>query len=445
MEKKQFFKALFMLGVPIALQNLIVNGLNFLDTIMIGRLGGLEIAAVGLANQIFFIFSVVMFGVCSGTAVFTAQFWGDKNLDGFNKATAAGLLFSVVPTLVMFGLAFFFPEMVMGLFTQDQELIALSSRYLKVASFSYLFAAGAFLYEQVMKSSEQVRFPLYVSMVAFGVNTILNYLLIFGHFGFPAMGVEGAALATVISRMVEFSLVIGLIFLRNMPGAIHAKSFQHIDQKYLKNFMYVVGPVILNEISWVLGISMYMAVYGRMSAQAVTVVSITITVERLLQVLYFGLGGASSIMIGNILGTRDKEMAQRYGARLLRVSFWGGMLLGLLMILLAPIVVMPFNIDSETTLMTIRTIRVMGLAVGIRSYNITMITGVLRAGGDTRYCLMLDTVGVWLVALPLGYLAGLVWGLPVYWVYFIFIAEDFFKIVVGTLRFRSKKWINVLT
>lgn len=159
MELKKFYKSLLLLGVPIALQNLIVNGLNFLDTVMIGQLGGLEIAAVGLGNQIFFIFAVILFGIVSGTSVFTAQFWGDKNLRGFNKATAMGLIFTVVPTVIMFGLAFFMPRQVMGLFTHDQELLALASKYLRIASFSYLFTGAAYLYETVMKSAGKVRFP----------------------------------------------------------------------------------------------------------------------------------------------------------------------------------------------------------------------------------------------------------------------------------------------
>lgn len=445
MELKKFYKSLLLLGVPIALQNLIINGLNFLDTVMIGRLGGIEIAAVGLANQVFFVFIVILFGIVSGTSVFTAQYWGDKNIRDFNKATAMGLIFTVVPTLVMFGFAFLVPEQVMGLFTHDRELVVLASKYLRIASFSYLFTGAAFLYESVMKSAGKVRFPLYVSIVAFGANTLFNYLLIFGKMGLPAMGVEGAALATVLSRIIESALVLGLVFGKQLPGAVHKDSFKIIDKIFMTRFVRIVGPVILNEIVWVVGVTLYMMVYGRMNAQAVTVVSITITVERLLQSLYFGIGGATAIIIGNTLGRRDKELAHLNGGRLLKISFLAGVVLGLLITLLAPVIILPFNIAGDTAALTIKTIRIMGLLVAARSYNITMVTGVLRAGGDTTYCLMLDLIGVWLVALPLGVVAGLWLKLPVHWVYLAFFSEEVFKMVIGTFRFRSRKWINVLT
>lgn len=445
MELKKYYKSLLLLGVPIALQNLIVNGLNFIDTVMIGQLGGLEIAAVGLANQIYFVFSVILFGIVSGTSVFTAQFWGDRNIRDFNKYTALGLIFTVIPTVIMFGLAFFAPEQLMGLFTHDQELIQLASRYLRIASFSYLFTGAAFLYETVMKSAGKVRFPLYVSIVAFGANTLLNYLLIFGKLGLPAMGVEGAALATVCSRIIESALVLGLVFGKQLPGAVHKNSFAMISKRELKRFTSIVGPVMLNEALWVIGVTLYMMVYGRISAQAVTVISITYTVERVLQTLYFGIGGAAAIMIGNTLGRRDRVLAQLNGGRLLRTSFFSGLIIGMVIIALAPIVILPFKISGDTANMAVKTIRIMGLLMAARSFNITLVTGVLRAGGDTRYCLMLDAVGVWLVALPLGALAGLVFKLPVEWVYLAFFSEEAFKIIVGYLRFKSGKWINVLT
>ncbi|QRN85556.1 MATE family efflux transporter [Clostridia bacterium] len=445
MELKKFYKSLIMLGVPIALQNLIINGLNFVDTVMIGQLGGLEIAAVGLANQVYFVFSVILFGIVSGTSVFTAQFWGDKNIRDFNKYTALGLIVTVIPTLIMSGLAFFAPQQLMGLFTHDQALIQLASRYLHIASFSYLFTGAAFLYETVMKSAGKVRFPLYVSIVAFGANTLLNYLLIFGKLGLPAMGVEGAALATVFSRIIESTLVLGLVFGKQLPGAVHKNSFKNISRKEWLRFTNIVGPVILNEALWVIGVTLYMMVYGRISAQAVTVISITYTVERVLQTLYFGIGGAAAIMIGNTLGGRDRKLAQLNGGRLLRTSFLSGLVLGILIIFLAPVVIMPFKVSGATAGLAIKTIRIMGLLMAARSFNITLITGVLRAGGDTRYCLMLDTVGVWAVALPLGALAGLGLKLSVEWVYLAFFSEEAFKIVVGYLRFKSGKWINVLT
>lgn len=445
MELKTFYKSLLLLGVPIALQNLIVNGLNFIDTVMIGRLGGLEIAAVGLANQVFFVFIVILFGIASGTTVFTAQYWGDKNIREFNKATAMGLIFTVVPTLIMFAFAFLVPEKVIGMFSPDKELVSLASRYLRIASFSYLFTGAAFLYESVMKSAEMVRFPLYVSIVAFGANTLFNYLLIFGKMGLPAMGVEGAALATVLSRVIESALVLGLVFGKQLPGAVHRDSFKLIEKKFAQRFVRITGPVILNELIWVVGVTLYMMVYGRMNAQAVTVVSITNTVERLLQALYFGIGGATAIMLGNSLGRRDKDLAHLNGGRLLKVSFVVGVGLGLLITLLAPIIVLPFNIAGDTAALTVKTIRIMGLLVAARSYNITMVTGVLRAGGDTTYCLMLDTIGVWFIALPLGAVAGLWLKLPVHWVYLAFFSEEIFKMVIGTARFRSRKWINVLT
>lgn len=284
-----------------------------------------------------------------------------------------------------------------------------------------------------------------MSIVAFGANTIFNYLLIFGKAGLPAMGVEGAALATVLSRIIESALVLGLVFGKQLPGAVHVRSFKNIDKVFLKRFTSIAGPVIVNETLWVVGVSLFMMVYGRINAQAVTVVSITNTVERVLQTLYFGIGGAAAIMIGNTLGRRDRDLARVNGGRLLRTSFLLGVALGLFIIVLAPVVILPFKIEGTTAALAIKTIRIMGTMMAFRSFNITLVTGVLRAGGDTRYCLMLDTLGVWFVALPLGAIVGLVLGLSVEWVFLAFMSEEVFKFIVGLLRFRSGKWINVLT
>lgn len=445
MERKHFIRLLLTLGVPIALQHLVINSLNFVDTIMIGRLGEMEIAAVGLANQIYFVVNLFIFGICSGSAVFTAQYWGCRDLERLNRTAALGLILAAVPVSLVAALAYFRPEMLLRLFTRDAALISLSARYLRVVSFSFLFTAWAQFFENTVKSTERVRYPLYVALVAFGANTVLNWILIFGLLGFPALGVAGAALATVISRGLEFFLITGAVYLRKLPGAVRLRHLRNREPGFLSRYLHVVAPVVANELVWVLGVSVYMAVYGRMGPEAVTVASLTSTIERILMAFLFGTGGAASIMLGNGLGAGRVRETMVNAGRLLKITVAGSLVLGLLVVLLAPWLTAPFRLSPGTRAMAVTTIRIMGAAMAFKGFNITMLVGVLRSGADTGYTLMLDLVNVWFVAIPLGALAGLVLRWPVPLVYLMFLSEEVVKAFMGWHRYRSGKWQNVLT
>ena len=445
MNRKHFVRMLLTLGLPISLQHLVISSLNFIDTIMIGRLGGLEIAAVGLANQIYFIVNIFIFGVCSGTAVFTAQFWGSRNVSALNRTTALGLILGTGPIALVFLVSFLRPESVMGLFTNDPALRSMAAGYLRIVSFSYLFNWGAHYFEHIVKSTEQVRYPLYVAIVAFGVNTLLNLVLIFGYLGFPALGIAGAALATVISRVLEFGLITAIVYGRRLPGAVRLSDFLERDRAFVNKFVRVATPVVVNELTWVFGISVYMVVFGRMGPQAVAVVTITQTVERILISLMLGVGGAASIMLGNSLGARRIEETRINALRILHVAGLLGATLGIAVSLLAPVFVAPFNIDGETARLSIVTMRLMGFSLVFKSVNIALISGVLRSGADTTYTFLMDFAGVWLIAIPLGGLGALVFGLPVHWVYALFFVEEIVKSMVGYVRTVSGKWMNVLS
>lgn len=444
MERKQFVRMLLTLGLPISLQHLVISSLNFIDTIMIGRLGGLEIAAVGLANQITFIVNIFIFGVCSATAVFTAQFWGSRNERALNRTAALGLMLGSGPIACVFLVSLLRPQAVMGLFTNDPSLRAMAAGYLQIVSFSFLFSWVAHYLEHIVKSTEQVRYPLYVAIVAFGVNTLLNLLLIFGYLGLPALGVAGAALATVISRMLEFALIVAIVYGRRLPGAVSLQDVREQSRAFVVKFVRVATPVVLNELTWVFGISVYMVIFGRMGPQAVAVVTITQTVERIVISLMLGVGGAASIMLGNSLGARRIDETRVNAMRILHVAALVGAVLGVGVALLAAVFVAPFNIDETTATLSVKTMRLMGFSLVFKSVNIALISGVLRSGADTTYTFLMDFAGVWLIAIPLGGLGALVLGLPVHWVYGLFFVEEIVKSLVGYARARSGKWMNVL-
>lgn len=441
---KQFYKTLLHLAIPIATQNLVASSLNMVDTIMIGRLGETEIAAVGQANQLFFLFMLFLFGVNSGASIFTAQFWGKGDIKNIRRVLGIGLMTATMASVIFTALALLFPEQVLRIYSADPAVIALGSDYLRIVGWSYGITAITFAYSAVLRSTEQAKLPMMLSVVGLGTNTLLNYLLIFGEFGFPMMGVKGAAIATVIARAVEAVLMVLLVYGKKHVAAGSIRELLDLSRDFVKRFYRTTVPVILNESLWAIGTSIYAIVYGRIGTGAVAAVNISGTIERIAMVLFFGMANASSVMIGNRIGAGEEDKAYDYGKRFLTLGPLFGILMGFILILSRGFLLIFFNISPEVDLAAQRILLIFGLIMPVRIFNLIMIIGILRSGGDTRYSLFLDSVGVWCIGIPLAFIGGILMGLPVYWVFLLVATEEVFKIIFGYRRFFTKKWINNL-
>ena len=442
--KREFYKSFMKLTIPIATQNLIASTLNLVDTVMIGRLGETEIASVGLANQIFFLLNLFLFGVYSGSAIFTAQFWGKKDIGGIRKALGLSLGMGIAAAFLFFLTGFLFPKQVLSIFSKDPEVIILGSSYLRIASLSYMPMAVTFAYSFVLRSTEQVKLPMFTSMVALGLNTILNYTLIFGHFGFTPMGVRGAAIATVIARGLEVCIILTVVYVKKLTPAASMRELLGFSREFVHRFVKTTIPVIGNETFWALGVTVYAVVYGRMGTGVIAAVNIASTVERIAFVFFLGMANACAAMVGKQIGAGDEKKAYAYARKFATLGPALGVLAGSLVILSSRYVLMVYKISDDVYASAVRILFIMGILLFVKVFNMINIVGIMRSGGDTTFSLIIEITGIWLIAVPIALLGGLYWKLPVEWVIILISIEEVYKAVIGIARFLSKKWINNL-
>lgn len=439
---KGFYKLMLAIALPIALQNLISSSLNLVDTVMIGGLGETEIASVALANQVFFLFVLILFGVNSGSTIFIAQFWGKKDIVNIRRVLGIALISGGVVSLVFFVGAFFAPEFILKIFTTDAEVIRLGSGYLRIVSLSYLATTISLAYGFACRSIGKAKIPMMVSAISLAANTILNYILIFGNFGFAPMGVNGAAIATLVSRLVELLLILVLIYTKVDVLSAKVREMTDLSLDFVKKFFKTTMPVILNEGFWALGMTVYSVAYARIGTEAIAAVQISSTVQNLFMVVAFGLANSCTVMLGNKIGANEEEEAIAYANRFAVLGPAIGILLGMLLYLLSPLVLSLFSISSQAHHQAVNILTVMAIVISIKIFNAIMIVGILRSGGDTKFSLFLEMGSVWLVGVPLAFIGALWLKLPVYLVVAMVSFEELVKAVIGIIRLLSKKWVR---
>jgi MATE family, multidrug efflux pump len=441
---KNFMRAMSTLAIPVAFQQFITAGLNMVDVVMVGQLGEASIAALGLANQVFFLLVLFLFGVTSGMAIFTAQFWGKGDEENIRKvlgicltvALSVGLLFTLAATMI--------PETVLRFYTEDPEVIALGSSYLRIVGFSYMFMAVTTSYFAVLRSITLVKMTVIVSVIAIVLKTCLGYLLIFGIGEFPALGVRGAAIGTTFGWVFECILIIILVYVLKTPLAANPLSFFSFDRGFLDAVLRTAMPAAANEVLWSVGITVYNAVYAHIGTDAIASVQISATVEEIAFVFFIGLGNACAIMIGNKIGEKEKEAAFEYGRRFTILTVLVALLAGgIILFLREPVVglyaISPFAADNARRLMLI-----FAASAWLRSINFILFVGALRAGGDTRYAMFMELFSIWTIGVPAALIGGFVLHLPVYGVYTLVLLEELVKVFIITRRYLSRKWIHDL-
>lgn len=441
---KQFIRRSLALIFPIAMQNLLMSGVNFLDNIMIGRLGETAIASVSLANQYFFVVNLIVFGLCSGTGVFISQFWGKGDTGGIRRVMGINIIVGVIVSLVFALFGFFLPKGIMRLFTPETDVISMGAVYLVIIVAGYIPTAVSMALQIGIKGTARPKIPLLMSLFALCTNGILNYILIFGKLGFPAMGVAGAALATVISRFLEMLLTIVLIKIYAPEMLFTLSDLKGITKPFVRRFNTTVMPVVFNESLWGLGTCLYSFVYGRMGTDTVAAVSIAATVDRLVNIFMFGVGNASMVMIGSEVGAGNIETGRKYASRFSAVSWVLGGAMAVFIVCFSPIALKVFKVSAAvqmTAFFILVDIAVMAL---FQCYSHTNIVGTLRSGGDTRFCLAIDLLGVWGISLPLLAIFGLVLKIPIEYTYLTLVAEQIVKAILISRRIKSGKWISNL-
>jgi len=441
----EYFPNIRKIAIPIIIQQFTFAGLNMLGVIFVGQKGETSVAAVGFAGQIAFLLQLVHFGIISGSAMFTAQFWGRNDVPNLRRVLGLCLMIAVSVSLIFFALSQFIPSEILRIYTKDEAVIALGARYIRTFSLTFLFMAVTFSYAFVLRSSGDVKTPATVSVGALLISTFLSYSLIFGKFGLPELGIQGAAVAAVISRGLECVALLITTYAMKSPAAASLRELTDFGAPFVARVIKPMLPVILNELFWALGVTTYNIIYGRMGTGSFAAMSIVGTIEQMAYVVFIGISNATSVQIGNRIGAGKEDEAYLYAGRSLGLGIMGGLVMGvLLQVVKAPILAL-YNVSPEVIANASRVLTVMMFFLWVRVNNHTIVVGILRAGGDTRFSLFLDGFMIWLVGVPMAFLGANVWHLPVYFVYLCAMSEEAAKWFLGMRRYFSRKWIHNLT
>lgn len=443
-EKKTFYRSLAVLVVPVAVQNLLTNAVNSADVFMLGYVGQTELSAVSLANQFQFLLSGIFFGITSGVTILTSQYWGKKDIRSIQVIMGIAVRIAAAVTVVFAAGAVGMPQFLMQIYTDDEVLIETGASYLRTIGFSYVCMSFSQIYLCALRSMERARRSAGISSVVLLLNIVLNAVLIFGIGSVPKLGVVGAAAGTVVSRVVELTLC--------LADAVCTKAFR-IDWKVMfgrhrllfLDFLKYAMPALLNDCSWTIAFSMYSSIMGHLDADVVAAASVAATVRNLCTTLCFASAAGASVLLGIEIGEGRIEDVKRDAGNSCRVTFLLGLLTGILILLGRPLVFSFFELSERAggyldVMLWISSYYVVGQAV-----NTVLVTGIFRAGGDSRFGMICDTIVMWGISIPLGAIAAFVLHLPPVTVYFVLCLDEFWKVPAVYRHYKSYRWLKDIT
>ena len=444
LNEEKLSKKLVRVALPISLQSLLAASLNFVDTLMVGRLGEAEIAAVGFSVQFTFIFWMVLFGFTGGTITYMAQFFGKGDIVSIRRVTGIAVAVSFITGVAFFCVSFFAPEAVLRIYTNIPEVIEMGIPFVRLIAFIFLTWSVVVPLTAALKATQQTDVPLKISIVVFSLNTLLCILLINGYLGFPRMGIMGAAAATVISRGVELVIYLIVIFGRKNLIAGPIKQFFSWSRELFSRVIANSIPTTANEALWAAGISMYIAAYGRMGITEAASVQAANTIFSLFSLACFAMGDAMLILCGEKLGQGKTEEAFDLGKKILKVAVILGASAGGLLIVLSGSIASLFNFTEQGLYFLDVILVVYGIVLFVKIHNGSIVTGALRSGGDTRAAMFADIGTVWGIGVPLAFIGALALQIPVYWVVALVQTEEVVKFFILRWRFNSKIWVKNL-
>ena len=441
MKLKGFYSSLVAIAIPISLQSLLQNFVNMLDTVMIGRLGSVEIAAVGLGNQIFFVLTMILFGITSGGGVFIAQFWGKKDIGGIRKSFGLMTIIAAIVAFVFTCLSLFIPYKMIGLYSPDPLVVQVGGDYLRIVCLSYIPTAISFSITLAFRSTERVKLPLVCTSVSLLTNAGANYLLIFG----AGLGVKGAAIATIFSRVVELFILIIWSYGHGYEVCGKLRDLLGFDWSFVFKYIKIALPVIINETFWGVGTSVYNGIFAHAGTDSFTAYSITGTISQLTWVFCMGFGNGIGVLIGKRIGEKKFDEARAYALRSMWFMPLIGACVGVFLLPLSKLLPFLFNVEPDIIKMATSILMILIFAYPFNSFCMDWIVGVCRAGGDTVFSAASELIALWGVAIPLGYVAAFVLHLSAPMIFLFITSESLVKAVVGAIRILSGKWLHEVT
>lgn len=440
---KAFYKKALSIMVPVTFQQVITAGVNLMDNIMVGQLEETAISGCSAATQIFDLFHFMVLGLALGGNILTARFWGAKNRDGMNKAITLNYRFAILIAAILTLACAITPRGVVSLFSSEADVISEGVRYLKVSLPCFFLVACCTVTTTTLRNIKQIKVPLYTSIGAFFINIFFNWVFIFGKLGMPAMGVAGAALGTVISRIFEFAVMVSFLLLKDKNLQYDARNLIRLPcRDLMPEYLKISIPVMISDTLLGLGTSVTVSIIGHMNKMYMSAYSITSMVQRLSNIFMVGMSQASTMIIGHTLGEGDQDKAQKQGITMAVIAAGIGLVCSILILSVSPLIISCYNITDETKDVA----RGFMAAVAVFSlflYEAGILTkGILRGGGDTRFLMVADVLFLWVLCVPLGYLASHVWRWSPFFIFLALRVDHIMKIVLCLPRLLSRKWMK---
>lgn len=440
-----FYRSVFALVLPMAIQNLINVGVTATDVFMLGRVGEKVLSGSSLAGQIQFIMMLIFFGITAGATVLTAQYWGKRDTVTIEKILGIGLSGGILIAAVFTALAFMLPERLVGIFTSDAEVIFEGAKYLRIVGLSYVFMAVTQVYLNIMRSIERVVVATVVYFVSLLVNIVINGILIFGLFGAPRLEIVGAAIGTLCARIVETAMVLLYARYKNKIVKIRLKHLIHMDPLLLSDYIRYAMPVVINEMLWGLGTSANTAIIGHLGSEAVAANSVAQVARQLAQVVVFGMSNATAIWLGKTLGEKKPEHAKAYARKFVILSLILGIMGGAFILIFGPLVSSVLTLSEVSRRYLGFMFFVMSYFVVGQAFSTTMVCGIFRSGGDTKFGLVMDVSTMWGCSILLGAAAAFYFHASVPVVYVILMSDEIIKMPICLWRYRKYKWLQDVT
>lgn len=456
-KQNTFGRAVWKIALPVTLQSLLQSSFSVVDQIMIGQLGSGSIAGIGLGGKFTSLYSVVLAAIASAGGIMISQYIGKKEEGAVAKSLRIGMGLSIGLALLFLAPCLLFPEGIMTLYTNDAATRLLAVRYLRIFSLSFLPMAVSSVLTTLLRCREAASLPLYAGIFALILNTGLNYLLIFGKWIFPAMGVEGAALASAVSQSAScIAIFVFFIFYERKHGAEKnrpmpvgrtdaqnaGKRSKFSKESCLRQYLTILGPLFFCEFLWSLGENIYAAIYGRMGTDPCAAMTLTVPIQTILIGTLSGLSQAAGILIGKSLGAGEYEQAYANSKKMMWYGLGASLALSLLLLAVSPLYTALYRVEAPVQEITRKLLAVIALVAPVKVLNMILGGGILRSGGKTKYIMWIDILGTWVFGVPLGMAAAFVWKLSIPWVYFLLSLEECVRLGISFLLFRKKTWME---
>ena len=445
---KTFYRTLFPLLFTVALQNLVAYSVNMADNIMLGSYSQTALSGAATVNQIFFVVQQLALGIGDGLVALAAQYWGQNRVSPIRRLTGIALKFGLGLSILVVAVCCFIPRQLLGLFTPDEAIIASGMEYLSLLQYTFPMFIFYSVFVAALRSVGTVRISFITSAISLVVNVTINYTLIFGRFGFPEMGIRGAAIGTLIARIVELAIVVVYLVKFDKKLCMFSENFLKRDKALLRDFVKVDTPVMLSQLLWSVSVPMQTAILGHLSTSTVDAIaanSVATTFYQYLKVIVQSMSAACAVMIGTAIGRGDLRRVRSDGRTLSVLSVSIGVVLAVILLLLRSPLLSLYDLTPATYELADDLMAVMSVVMVGMSYQMPVSFGIIRGGGDARFTMYMNIISTWVIVMPLSFMSAFWWHWSVVAVVMVIQSDQIFKGLPTFLRFRSYRWIKKLT